>query len=183
MIAHRFGIDRNELSGAKSAPRMVVNDLNCPVCNSQQCAQPPLARSVPLSRFTSRVGGGSAFYVRHLPHFMRKPQLITLTAAILAAILITSCSKRHASAPPNTTDMAKKMKAYVESLTNSLDGLQARFQEEEKQIHGFQAKLDLLRKSYKTNDQPYLDEQGKYEQMLGFHKLLYSRIESDKLDA
>src|ERR1039457_3270200 len=28
--------------------------------------QPPLARSVPLSRFTSQVGGGSAFYVR--PH-------------------------------------------------------------------------------------------------------------------
>jgi len=29
-------------------------------------SQPPLALSVPLSRFTSRVGGGSAFYVRPL---------------------------------------------------------------------------------------------------------------------
>src|SRR5664280_178014 len=29
-------------------------------------SQPPLALSVPLSRFTSRVGGGSAFYVRRL---------------------------------------------------------------------------------------------------------------------
>ena len=28
-------------------------------------SQPPLALSVPLSRFTSRVGGGSAFFVRH----------------------------------------------------------------------------------------------------------------------
>ena len=27
-------------------------------------SQPPLALSVPLSRFTSRVGGGSAFFVR-----------------------------------------------------------------------------------------------------------------------
>jgi len=27
-------------------------------------SQPPLALSVPLSRFTPRVGGGSAFYVR-----------------------------------------------------------------------------------------------------------------------
>src|ERR1039458_1733143 len=27
-------------------------------------SQPPLALAVPLSRFTSRVGGGSAFYVR-----------------------------------------------------------------------------------------------------------------------
>ena len=28
-------------------------------------SQPPLALAVPLSRFTPRVGGGSAFYVRH----------------------------------------------------------------------------------------------------------------------
>ena len=27
--------------------------------------EPPFARSVPLSRFTPRVGGGSAFFVRH----------------------------------------------------------------------------------------------------------------------
>src|SRR5208282_192347 len=32
-------------------------------------SQPPLTPSVPLSRFTSRVGGGSAFYVRHLCRF------------------------------------------------------------------------------------------------------------------
>jgi hypothetical protein len=30
-------------------------------------SQPPLALSVPLSRFTPRVGGGSAFFVRPLP--------------------------------------------------------------------------------------------------------------------
>src|SRR5208283_4972522 len=28
-------------------------------------SQPPLALAVPLSRFTSQVGGGSAFFVRH----------------------------------------------------------------------------------------------------------------------
>ena len=64
MIAQCFRIDGNELSRAKSASRMVVNDPDCPLCNSQQRAQPPLVRSVPLSRFTSRVGGGSAFFVR-----------------------------------------------------------------------------------------------------------------------
>ena len=36
VIARCFGIDGNELSGAKSASRMVVNDTNCPLCNSQQ---------------------------------------------------------------------------------------------------------------------------------------------------
>src|ERR1017187_4218414 len=30
-------------------------------------SQPPLALAVPLSRFTPRVGGGSAFFVRRLP--------------------------------------------------------------------------------------------------------------------
>ena len=37
-------------------------------------SQPPLALAVPLSRFTSRVGGGSAFYVDH-PH--RLPEGVT----------------------------------------------------------------------------------------------------------
>src|ERR1035437_4459092 len=32
-------------------------------------SQPPLALSVPPSRFTSRVGGGSAFYVRPTTHY------------------------------------------------------------------------------------------------------------------
>ena len=34
--------------------------------------EPPLAQSVPLSRFTSRVGGGSAFFVRSLMHTCTK---------------------------------------------------------------------------------------------------------------
>ena len=33
-------------------------------CLTSRRSQPPLALAVPLSRFTSRVGGGSAFYVR-----------------------------------------------------------------------------------------------------------------------
>ena len=34
-------------------------------------SQPPLALAVPLSRFTSRVGGGSAFYVRPRPNITK----------------------------------------------------------------------------------------------------------------
>jgi hypothetical protein len=33
-----------------------------------------LALAVPLSRFTSRVGGGSAFFVRHLDHATMTPE-------------------------------------------------------------------------------------------------------------
>jgi hypothetical protein len=36
-----------------------------------------LALAVPLSRFTPRVGGGSAFYVRRLTHVYEKPDLAT----------------------------------------------------------------------------------------------------------
>src|ERR1035437_7025686 len=40
-------------------------------------SQPPLALAVPLSRFTSRVGGGSAFYVRpHLSVIMKPVRYI-----------------------------------------------------------------------------------------------------------
>jgi len=47
-----------------------------------------LALSVPLSRFTSRVGGGSAFYVRHHYTLMKiMPLLLTL------GLLLTACSK------------------------------------------------------------------------------------------
>ena len=61
MIAQGFRIDEDELSGAKSASRKLMNDTDCPLCNTQQLTQPPLALAVPLSRFTSRVGGGSAY--------------------------------------------------------------------------------------------------------------------------
>src|ERR1035437_6516983 len=37
----------------------------CHICRlTSRRSQPPLALAVPLSRFTPRVGGGSAFYVR-----------------------------------------------------------------------------------------------------------------------
>ena len=45
--------------------------------------QPPLARSVPLSRFTSRVGGGSAFYVRLLDTFAMNQAPIEIDGARL----------------------------------------------------------------------------------------------------
>jgi hypothetical protein len=66
-----------------------------------------LALAVPLSRFTSRVGGGSAFYVRHRPHFMRIPHII-ITAA-LTAVFVVGCSKSPSKPlshlPPNSKDL------------------------------------------------------------------------------
>jgi hypothetical protein len=47
-------------------------------------SQPPLALSVPLARFTSQVGGGSAFFVR--PHIAMK--ITRAKFSILSLILI-----------------------------------------------------------------------------------------------
>ena len=50
-----------------------------------------MALAVPLSRFTSRVGGGSAFYVRH--HYTLMKHMVTLFAL---SLLLVGC-KRHLS--------------------------------------------------------------------------------------
>ena len=56
---------------------------------------------VPLSRFTSRVGGGSAFYVRQhdIPqqiHIMKK-QISSLLLACAVALVFTGCATEHHS--------------------------------------------------------------------------------------
>jgi hypothetical protein len=47
-----------------------------------------LALAVPLSRFTSRVGGGSAFYVRrHSQHTMKEILTLIVTVIMIIAFL------------------------------------------------------------------------------------------------
>ena len=60
-----------------------------------------MALSVPLSRFTSRVGGGSAFNVRPLDHHMRP----TIAILFVVALLI-GCSSQQTSAPAGGTALA-----------------------------------------------------------------------------
>ena len=64
LVTQGFDIDWNQLSRAKSLRWTIENSHNSSLCNTQQLTQPPLALSVPLSRFASQVGGGSAFFVR-----------------------------------------------------------------------------------------------------------------------
>ena len=60
VITQRFDIDGNQLPTTISLLGIVIFYPCGTLCNTQQLTQPPLALSVPLSRFTSRVGGGSA---------------------------------------------------------------------------------------------------------------------------
>ena len=110
---------------------------------------------------------------------MRIPHLIT---TVLTAVLVASCSK-HSSPQPEamTRQNAAEVAAYL--TKNSLDVLQARYQEDQTNIEQELAKLDRLHERYKTNDQPYLEEQQKVDQMLSFQRQLATKIEFDKLDA
>ena len=53
-----------------------------------------MALAVPLSRFTSRVGGGSAFYVRHHAHAFTIMK--NTLAFITLSLLLTACGHRDA---------------------------------------------------------------------------------------
>src|ERR1019366_3953311 len=59
---------------------------------SSRRSQPPLALAVPLSRFTSRVGGGSAFYVRRLTHaqVIHDLLIMNLTSAFIRTVLMAA---------------------------------------------------------------------------------------------
>jgi hypothetical protein len=60
-------------------------------CLTSRRSQPPLTLSGPLSRFTSRVGGGSAFFVRPLRTMKTsyyKNIGIVLLAGVLAAAIV-----------------------------------------------------------------------------------------------
>ena len=61
-----------------------------------------MALAVPLSRFTSRVGGGSAFYVRHHSDFMTYRASFVLVA--LSAAISCGCSKQPAHGTLTSSD-------------------------------------------------------------------------------
>ena len=54
-------------------------------------SQPPLALAVPLSRFTSRVGGGSAFFVRLLDVMIIR--YISFLSVVLLGLICSGCSE------------------------------------------------------------------------------------------
>ncbi len=78
---------------AKSVSIFLRNYTERPLGNTQQRTQPPLALSVPLSRFTSRVGGGSALVVRRSNRMFMKRfitiALVSLTASIALARFVS----------------------------------------------------------------------------------------------
>jgi len=58
------------------------------ICGPSRRSQPPLVLSVPLSRFTPRVGGGS-FFVRRLA-FMKFSEII-----FILSVLLSGCGQKH----------------------------------------------------------------------------------------
>src|ERR1039458_1751916 len=82
------------MSGQQLLPICRTCHLN-PCCLTSRRSQPPLARSVPLSRFTSPVGGGSAFFVRPL----RTMQIIPTSGNEHRSLLLISFKTYAVLAP------------------------------------------------------------------------------------
>src|SRR5208282_249811 len=74
------------MSGQQPLSTCRTGNLNPPSLTSRR-SQPPLALSVPLSRFTSQVGGGSAFFVRPLDTFMKTKIIIVWSVIALLTIV------------------------------------------------------------------------------------------------
>lgn len=124
---------------------------------------------------------------------------IIIGAAFIAAFAI-GCSKSSSQQPQVSTPTSlAEMAAFT---TNSLDVLQARYKEDEKQIEAAQTNLAVLRRKYGitdtsptqldqtnqngetvvTSQQPYWDAKRKLARVIDFQKLLISKIEADKID-
>ena len=133
---------------------------------------------------------------------MRLQLSLTGTVATIATILIiTGCSK-NSSPPPQADRQKEEAVAMGLFMTNSLDALQKKYQENEKKIGEAQKKLDLLRKKYNIHDtsptqleetnqdriasasseQPYWDAKRQLVQMIHFQKLFHAKIQGEKID-
>ena len=63
-VGVKFGNDQIfDMENFDEVSRWIFDDPKMGFYTVFRRSQPPLARSVPLLRFMSRVGGGSAFYV------------------------------------------------------------------------------------------------------------------------
>ena len=74
--------------------------------------------AVPLSRFTSQVGGGSAFYVRQQPYANLGVKNKTMKkhialGTIAATILLTGCSSLHTKSSP--CGLAQEFRHQIEA--------------------------------------------------------------------
>jgi hypothetical protein len=84
-----------------------------------------LALSVPLSRFTSLVGGGSAFYVRHRPRFMKNRTPLIVTALLVS--LFTGCSKHPQPATTTAQPASNSPSVYAGRWPDEFHANQMRF--------------------------------------------------------
>ena len=92
-----------------------------------------MALSVPLSRFTPRVGGGSAFFVRHSRHaFMKRISLI-FVVWISATVIATAAWLIGSFAPLSLPEAYASATESLGSLTNAFKCIEAKRDKEAKQ--------------------------------------------------
>jgi len=81
----------------------------------------PLALAVPLSRFTPRVGGGSAFYVRHHSHYMKTFIIIGFTVVVLVVGSLLFWHYRNLNKHPSDSAVRQELPGtWVEAAENGI---------------------------------------------------------------
>jgi uncharacterized protein involved in exopolysaccharide biosynthesis len=86
-----------------------------------------------------------------------------------------------------------RVQARVELMAKGIAALQQEYQRQTEQIGQVQSEADSLRQQFKIaidaaasqspQEQPYWDKKRDLSQLLDLHKLLFSKIEAEKLDA
>jgi len=77
-----------------------------------------MALAVPLSRFTPRVGGGSAFFVRQHDTLMKNTTII-----LALSLLLTACSRHDAEFTKQIPGVwRQELRSYTNTLTVTSDG-------------------------------------------------------------
>jgi capsular polysaccharide biosynthesis protein len=113
----------------------------------------------------------------------------------LISITVYSEDKNEAAQIANA--IAESYRDYREKFQTELtakgiDSLQKQYQKDEEQIRQLQSELDSLRQQFKIpndasnsrspQEQPYWDKKRDLDQLVGFHKLLATKVEAVKLD-
>ena len=97
-----------------------------------------MALAVPLSRFTSRVGGGSAFFVRR--HFMRYLFLICFGSAVLA----TGCASHSSVGEPSRVTGSTEPGVYIIQPGDGWPTISSRFHLTTDQFWALNPGVDVL---------------------------------------
>jgi hypothetical protein len=97
---------------------------------------------------------------------------------VVVVVFATSCSRRPTA--PSTANMLTNSAAMSTFMTNSVEVLQARYEEVRTNLQELSARLDQFQSSDQTNSRAYLDAKQEYRELMILSGNLDAKIRFDK---